>query len=720
MAGQQGDRTFNNHGLVVHQAGRDVNINTTADFNPSFFKTSNYEAQKNINPVRVKDTCKWFLEHPTFRKWRESDHNDLLWLSADPACGKSVLAKALIDENLVVADHVKLCYFFFKDNEEQNSAPVAICALLHQLFCAEETLLQKHASQAERRNGHALKSDFEELWKLFVSTATDPDAGETVCILDALDECKKSDRDQLIAKLYQFHTRSRRTKSRVKFLVTSRPYDSIEQEFSELTEEFPTIRLRGEVESEKISEEISLVAKENMKKIGRRLGLLEEVESALLQKLSTVPSRTYLWLHLITKRLQDSLSRMRRDLLKVIEELPETLEQAYEDILKNCPQRAKALEILQIIVAAQRPLTLGEIDITLAVDSNSTSETTLELRREGTEKYIRRACGLFVTVVGSRAYLIHQTAKEFLLQQENKAPERLYWRGSIDEEKAHRQLSEICIIYLLLPEFNQRDLQRFSNTDWKKYCQDHVFLEYSANHWISHAQKAITGQEVKLAKKALQLCDIGNGSSSTWFQLLCSSVYLEYSKSTYSTPPSPLYWSALFGLEGILQLLLRNPTDVNLEGGYFGNALQAAAYGGHKQVVSQLLAAGAEMNSRAGMYNTALQAAASRGHTEVVCELLTYGIVNSVSKTCEVTEGAVIAAAENESGGKDVIKALLKYRGGDLPVTEEVVRAAAGNERSGKDVMTVLLESRGGDLPITEEVVKAAAGNERSGKDVMT
>ena len=45
-----------------------------------------------------------------------------------------------------------------------------------------------------------------------------------------------------------------------------------------------------------------------------------------------------------------------------------------------------------------------------------------------------------------------------------------------------------------------------------------------------------------------------------------------------------------------------------------------------------------------------------------------------------------------------------------MPITEEVVMAAAENEYNGKEVMMRLLDRRGADVPITEEVVKAAAG----------
>ena len=50
------------------------------------------------------------------------------------------------------------------------------------------------------------------------------------------------------------------------------------------------------------------------------------------------------------------------------------------------------------------------------------------------------------------------------------------------------------------------------------------------------------------------------------------------------------------------------------EGGYYGNALQAACSGGHDKIVQMLLEHGADVNAQGGLYGNALQAACSGGH----------------------------------------------------------------------------------------------------------
>src|SRR5882757_5848186 len=51
-----------------------------------------YEWYKDRVEDRVQDTCIWFLEHDNFQKWLKQESGPLL-VSADPGCGKSVLAK---------------------------------------------------------------------------------------------------------------------------------------------------------------------------------------------------------------------------------------------------------------------------------------------------------------------------------------------------------------------------------------------------------------------------------------------------------------------------------------------------------------------------------------------------------------------------------------------------------------------------------------------------
>ena len=78
--------------------------------------SSRYEEQKNINPKRVDGTCEWFLQSAEFQEWNNAKQSCLLWLSAGPGCGKSVLSKCLVDEDMISGNLSTsiVCYFFFQ------------------------------------------------------------------------------------------------------------------------------------------------------------------------------------------------------------------------------------------------------------------------------------------------------------------------------------------------------------------------------------------------------------------------------------------------------------------------------------------------------------------------------------------------------------------------------------------------------------------------------
>ena len=66
--------------------------------------------------------------------------------------------------------------------------------------------------------------------------------------------------------------------------------------------------------------------------------------------------------------------------------------------------------------------------------------------------------------------------------------------------------------------------------------------------------------------------------------------------------PSRLYYSSMLGLLKITKWLLNEGLDVNAQGGYYGNALQAASLSGHEAVVRLLLGKDADVNAQGGNY----------------------------------------------------------------------------------------------------------------------
>lgn len=463
-------------------------------------KTSSYEKYKNINPDRVADTCMWVLNHPQYRQWQSNSHNDLLWISADPGCGKSVLSKSLIDNELRSTSTHTVCYFFFKDNEEQDNLATALCAVLHQLFGSQPHLI-RHAMTAWEEDGNKLTQEVDELWRIYLAATTDIEAHNVSCVLDALDECREDDRRRLISKLANFYVNSsssRPGRGWLKILVTSRPYDDIQSAFQEIPSSLPMIRLRGEEENDQIRQEIDVVIGVRVAKLAQDLKLKETTRNQLEQKLLRMENRTYLWLYLATEGIYQTYRDSLRPDEESIESLPASVEDAYEKILGKVSgkQTQVVRKILQIVVGARRPLSLSEMAIALGVATSTQLKSSrhLGINKSHLQQNIRQWCGLFVFIDrSSKIYLIHQTAKEFLVSGSGVAmASRSGWKYCLDWTGIEECMTQICVEYLLLEDLQKKDSQDDQDPAASpaegQDCRGDIqgFLKYSAQNWPSH------------------------------------------------------------------------------------------------------------------------------------------------------------------------------------------------------------------------------------------
>jgi hypothetical protein len=437
-------------------------------------RTMDYELNKNKNPIRYPGTCEWFLKHPKYQTWLHESNSVWLWVTADPGCGKSVLSRFLVDEfmRLKSSQSHSVCYFFFKDDSDlTKSATQALCSILHQLFSDKPALLRKYAIDEFKKNGSKLPTLFEVLWRIFISAITDPEAGQVVCIFDALDECEESTRTPFVQKLAEFYNPSKLA-AYLKLIITSRPNSQIYTSFWCPEWDLQSIRLMGENEAEleDISAEIKLVIEARVKHFKTRRKSAYHIEDdahvVIQTALDEIQNRTYLWVALIFPELEKKANWPKLKLLEIIKTIPSTVDSAYERILSQSSNVELAKKLLNIVIAAKRPLTLSEMNVALFIDDTITSEAELEsvlVPQNSFKSMVKDLCGLFITVLDSKIYLIHQTAKEFLLQPEetklrpvNHVSSRpRIWKNSVCLSTAANVLGKACLQYLLLEELEQ-------------------------------------------------------------------------------------------------------------------------------------------------------------------------------------------------------------------------------------------------------------------------
>ncbi|KAG7408365.1 Ankyrin repeat domain-containing protein 50 [Fusarium oxysporum f. sp. rapae] len=607
-------------------------------------KDATYEWYKDRVEERVEGTCMWFLKHEHFQRWLKQDSGPLL-VTADPGCGKSVLAKYLIDHGLPRS--TTICYFFFKD-QDQNTARQALCALLHQLFSLKPSLIE-HAMPQFRKDGQGLINSTESLWKILRNAIKDPQAGPVIMVLDALDECAESECGEPI------------------------PQRPIVSKFRVLLDAFPNIHIPGEEESETISQEVNHVITRRINQLAMKKRFSTQIKSHLEKRLQETTHRTYLWVYLVFDYLEkDDFKKTLKGVETAVATLPRSINEAYEQILNKSKEDPMVRKALSIILVAIRPLTLSEMNV--AVNIGYTSQSIHDLDLEDDEDFktrLRSWCGLFVSINQGNIYFIHQTAREFLLADlasPTTVSSELHWHHSITTRHAHAVLAELCVLYL---NFFNSNVSLLTDMDGAAghYVDRRPFLDYSAETWGTHFRKAGFIDDATIIPFALRICDSGSKSYSVWFRIYWKTTGMSTTK--YFTD---LMLASYYGHCVIVKLLLDKGAEIESKDDEYGRTpLSWAAKNGHKAIVKLLLENGADIEAKDKDGRTPLLWAALMEYEAIVKLLL---------------ENGADIEAKDKDGRTPLLWAALNE---DEAVVKLLLEKGAGVEAKDKDGRTPLL-----------------------------
>lgn len=591
---------------------------------------SNYESHKLVIPKRVKGTLEWFMQHPNYLEWRTSPDDAALWITADPGCGKTVLASSVIDEiRTELSSSTSItCYFFFKDdNETQASAAFALCSILHQLVSSDNRLITA-VMKEYRAKKTKFFDDVNALWKVFIDAISISTCPYIVCVLDALDESSIGSRDQLIERIVDAFTdypesMELKSNAKLKLLMTSRPLASIEKSFTKISK----IRLKAENESEAVEEDIERVIRARINDIASVKNFSAELQNKLLTHLMGNADRTFLWVSLILQQIEDSMSASQASVEAIISSVPRTLDALYEKMLSQAEDQVRLRKLLHIIVGAKAYLSLAEINIALHIDSSNAGYNSLKRQCEpspGMEIFIKSLCGPFVRISSSHVYLVHQTAKEFLVQQQQRSEGIISsgWKHSLAPIESNLILAQSCIWYILLSEFDFPWIRLSDKGKWKasprlsRYLKDHEFLDYASRHWTTHFTAASPSADDPLTASARELCRTESSRFRTWYKVYWSS-YTRGSPRTYTD----IGEAAAFNLFPVVEFMLKEGMDVNAVDGDGDTPLHTACMHKRYDTAKYLIEQGAAIDIVAHDGNVALSTAAAHGLVKIV-ELL--------------------------------------------------------------------------------------------------
>ena len=340
-------------------------------------------------------------------------------------------------------------------------------------------------------------------------------------------------------------------------------------------------------------------------------------------------------------------------LQKALASLPKTLDDTYDRILCKIDEEYAqyALQILHWLAYSAQPLQIEEIVEVTAVDTENGPRFSEE-RRLSDPSDILTICSSLVTIEAETVRLAHFSVKEYLMSDRIRCgPARKY---SIQKVHANVSIAETCLVYLL--QFDK------ANSLTRQTTKEFPLARYAAKYWTHHARVAREDAEV-MHQLIMELFLSKRDAYVNWIRLFDPDWPWNQPNITEGLKivASPLYYSSLVGLIESVRLLLEKGADVNAQGGFYGNALQAASYGGHDQLVQRLLEKGADVNAQGGWYGNALQAASYRGHDQLVQRLLEKGA--DVNAQGGFYGNALQAAS---CGGHDQLAQRLLEKGADV------------------------------------------------------
>ena len=223
-----------------------------------------------------------------------------------------------------------------------------------------------------------------------------------------------------------------------------------------------------------------------------------------------------------------------------------------------------------------REICIGFIDIDLSAD-----HTTETYHEEGLTSTVRIA---------------HFSVQEYLESERIRHQKAAIF--SLNSVAAHGEIAQICLVYLL-----ERGLSS-SNLD-QSLLEEFPLANYAAIYWYHHYQStasSILGLD-NLISRLFQRTD----SFTTWINLHDIDRPWTGNNSNnrkwreLNDIPAPVYYASLMGLDQALYGLINSEQQedttipalslgntsnlsktINAQGGWYGNAMQAASYNGHE------------------------------------------------------------------------------------------------------------------------------------------
>ncbi|KKP02575.1 hypothetical protein THAR02_05307 [Trichoderma harzianum] len=671
-------------------------------------KAPDYAAFRNYkidNPT--SGTLGWFLKLQQLSSWLTTHESSILWVNGSPGQGKTIVAKFLLAylEDLQRSfDHrTTVIYFFFYDQDDSyRTVSSALRSLIKQLLSTQgafDVISDKFNIETSTIND-------ELAWDVLEELLRSPIFGTIYCVIDALDECQDNEARQRLLVFINKVIERPLAKSKAKYPVlkaflTSRPTTDLSRALRKL----PSIHLTAS------SDDLKTFIQSRI----QELDLEKQHEDEIIDLLSSRVEQTFLWISIVLKKLKTTSTLLSQaDMEQIITESPSRLTDLYESLLVQIIQSRDiaAQKLLIWAVFGRRAMTLDELEVALAIQEKSKNQESIEKHRIYlTKKSVTSAVGVFLEIVDDKVYLIHQSAKDFLLKSERLA-EAEFCRGL----HPNLYLAEICMKYLCFADFAETGPCEDAKLLEKRCCQYPLF-HYAARNWHRHigSDDDINNFSATIS----QLTEIGSLGLLAWGEA-AGITALDKAEDTYDIATianipwlTDFQWKGHIITEGVIQKAARSgiagyeflkdftrKADVRITTEAFCAAVKCFDH----EMIRLLLHTGANITP------AIIEAAATnKKYSRFVIGLLLESLCNF-----EITANLVNLAANNRETGKDAMELILRKVNTDI--SEEVMVAIVAG--FGTETMNLVLTTRE-DVKITSEILSAAIKKKHGGKEMV-
>lgn len=357
----------------------------------------------------LRDSYRWVLENPDFKRWRDDPESQLLWVKADPGKGKTMLLCGIIDDlQKTNAAHHPVYFFCQATDSRINSATAVLRGLLYMLVDQQRSLIS-HVREEYDRKGEKLFMDgnaWVAMKEIFTKILNDTKLGETYLIIDALDECTTG-----LDALLGFIAQNSSASSRVKWIISSRNWPNIEELLQQAGHK---VKLSLELNAKSVSAAVSTFIKHKVDNLAN-LKEYKEPQEAVLKYLKSNANDTFLWVALVCEELEP-ISVW--DVQEKLNDFPPGLDALYKQMIQQISKQPDAKvckQILALVALMYRPITIKEL--TSLVSGLQDRRLQHVVKYPGALHKIVSSCGSFLTLREETVYFVHQSAKDFLLRQ---------------------------------------------------------------------------------------------------------------------------------------------------------------------------------------------------------------------------------------------------------------------------------------------------------------